>query len=94
MGIKSQFLDLRTGSWVRTCSDPELNLVEPVLLVLVRGSPHFSVKVHVRFAVLSKRLQNRTEPNFGNPTRELAWEYEYLEQQELALLNVEYDSEI
>ena len=67
-GKKLFFFGPKTGSQVRTCSDPEPNLVEPVLLVLVLGSPHLFVKVQVRFVVLSKRLQNRTEPNFGNPS--------------------------
>jgi len=64
---KPIFFGLRTGLQVQTCSDPKLNLVELVLLVLVLGSPHLFVEVQVWFTVLSKQLQNWTEPKFSNP---------------------------
>ena len=59
------FFSLRTGSQVRTCSDPKTNFVE-----LVLGSPLLFVEVQVWFVVLSKQLQNWTELNFCNPRKQ------------------------
>ena len=55
------------GSKVRTRSNREPNLVEPVLTVLVHGSGPAPSWVQVRFEVLQRGPKNRTEPNFGSP---------------------------
>src|SRR6266702_8362131 len=55
------------SSKVRTRVEPEPNLPNPVLSVLVRGSPFFLPQVRFWFKVLRDTSENRTEPNFGIP---------------------------
>ena len=47
--------------------EPEPNLIELVLAVLVHSSAKTYTCLKVRFEVLLERSKNRTEPNFGNP---------------------------
>src|SRR6266702_3042656 len=55
------------SSKVRTRFEPEPNLLNPVLLVLVCGSPFCLPQVQFWFKVLRDTSENRTEPNFGIP---------------------------
>src|SRR6266581_7461874 len=55
------------SSKVRTRVEPEPNLPNPVLSVLVRGSPFCLPQVRFWFKVLQDTLENQTEPNFGIP---------------------------
>jgi len=61
------FSDLRSGSGVQTCSEPEPNLLNWFYWFWFRVLPILFVMVHIQFTVLSKRFLNQTELNFGNP---------------------------
>src|SRR6266702_483590 len=56
------------SSKVRTRVEPKPNLPNPVLSVLVCGSPFCLPQVQFWFKVLRDTSENRTEPNFGIPS--------------------------
>src|SRR6266702_136868 len=57
------------SSKVRTCIEPEPNLLNLVLSVLVHSSPFCLPQVQFWFKVLQDTLENRTKLNFGIPTQ-------------------------